>query len=98
VIGWALGGDQRAPRPPTGDAYLLLASVGKPPSAGTRVTPGCVETDSFLPAPEGDPRIFFVVKGGLYVRPAPGQALRRLERARRWAGRGRGRAAPLPPA
>lgn len=74
VIGWALGGERRAPRPPTGDAYLILASVGQPPSAGTRVTRGCVKTASFLPAPQGDPRIFFVVQDGLYVRPAPGQA------------------------
>jgi hypothetical protein len=79
VIGWALGGDRRAPRPPTGDAYLLLAAVGKPPSAGTAVSSRCVETASFLPAPPGDPRIFFVVKGGLQVQPAPGQAPRPLQ-------------------
>jgi hypothetical protein len=70
VIGWALGGERRAPRPSTGDAYLLLTSVGQRPSAGTRVTRGCVESASFLPAPQGDPRIFFVVEGSLYVRPA----------------------------
>ena len=57
----------------------VLASVGQRPSAGTRVTRGCIETSSFLPAPEGDPRIFFVVKGSLYVRLAPGQAPEPLE-------------------
>lgn len=75
VIRWALGSGSLAPMPRPPDAYLFLTPAGQKPQAGTRLTGECIEAESFLPAPQGDPRLFFVCKGALFVRPAEGQPL-----------------------
>src|SRR3954468_8798567 len=71
VIRWALGSQHLAPEPPGADRLLLAPeppgahrlplalSTRKPSDRGTQVTPSCIKATSFLPAPRGDPRIFF---------------------------------------
>jgi hypothetical protein len=68
VLRWALGPRSRARRPRTGDAYLLLLGSGQPVERAAPVADECVEAESFLPAPEGDPRFFFVSRGRLFAR------------------------------
>jgi hypothetical protein len=74
VIRWALGSQHLAPEPPGADRLLLALSTKKPSDRGARVTPNCIKATSFLPAPKGDPRIFFLIGGQLHVRKAPTQA------------------------
>jgi hypothetical protein len=73
VIRWAIGAQHLAPEPPGADRLLLALSTKKPSDRGTRVTPGCIKATSFLPAPKGDPRIFFLIGGQLHVRKAQDQ-------------------------
>lgn len=73
VVGWALGSSERAPAPATADRMLLAVPVNAPLESATRVTPKCLKATSFLPAPMGDSRIFFLVAGKLHVRKASGQ-------------------------
>jgi hypothetical protein len=73
VMRWALGPTERAPRPRSGHAYLLLlpASAADPPKQetpppppqGTRVTEKAIPAESFLPAPPGESRFFFAASG-----------------------------------
>lgn len=73
VLRWVLGATQRVPAPPTADRMLLALPANKPLESGTRVTPTCLDATSFLPAPQGDPRIFFLVRGQVYARQTPGE-------------------------
>jgi len=73
VVEWALGTSDRAPAPATADRMLLVLPVGATIESATRVTPKCLKASSFMPAPLGDPRIYFLVDGKLYVRKGPGQ-------------------------
>lgn len=74
VIRWTLGSQHLAPEPPGADRLLLALSTKKPSDRGTQVIPSCIKATSFLPAPRGDPRIFFLIGGQLHVRKAPHQA------------------------
>jgi hypothetical protein len=78
VIDWSLGVQHRAPKPQSSDVYLLLVPVRKPLESGVKVTPGCFDASSFMPA--GDARVFFVSSGGLLVRDAPGKTPIPLQR------------------
>jgi hypothetical protein len=74
VIRWAIGPQHFAPEPPGADRLLLALSTKKPNQRGTHVTPSCIQATSFLPAPRGDPRIFFLIGGQLQVHKAKNQA------------------------
>lgn len=74
VIRWAIGPQHLAPETPGADRLLLALSTKKPKERGTQVTPSCIKATSFLPAPMGDPRIFFLIGGQIHVRSAQNQA------------------------
>ncbi len=82
VIDWAAGPEHLGGGvPDDADTYLLIVptetSAGGAPAdgapAGSAPVTKCLHTSSFLPAPAGDPRIFFLVKGDLYVLRSAGQ-------------------------
>ncbi len=52
---------------------LVALAANAPIESAARVTPSCLKATSFLPAPSGDQRIFFLVGGKLVVRKGPGQ-------------------------
>lgn len=72
VTRWARGPSHRAPRPRSVDVLLLrLPPDGKPaPPSSTPVTAQCIQADSFLPPPPGEPRFFFA-SGGRVTAQAP---------------------------
>ncbi|XYI00847.1 hypothetical protein ACMHYB_14220 [Sorangium sp. So ce1128] len=71
VIRWAVGPEHRGEEPPLGYRYLLALpskpTAGKAREAAKPVLPGCFEAMAFLPAPEGDPRFFFLREGAVLV-------------------------------
>lgn len=71
VIGWAIGPEHRGTEPPLGGRYLLALSPrspqDRPLEGATYVLPQCFPATTFLPAPEGDPRFFFLRDGIVYV-------------------------------
>jgi len=81
VIDWAAGPEHLGGGvPDDADTYLLVVPTetsadGVLPGAPAGSTPvtKCLHASSFLPAPAGDPRIFFLVKGELYVLQSAGQ-------------------------
>lgn len=71
AIRWAVGPEQRGEEPPLGYRYLLAlpskVPAGKALGAARPVLPGCFQAMGFLPAPEGDPRFFFLRDGIVHV-------------------------------
>jgi hypothetical protein len=67
VISWALGPEQLTPEA-RGDRRLLLLQSSQPIGSAKPVLRACLPVASFLPAPEPDERIFFLIGGRLYVR------------------------------
>lgn len=82
VIDWAAGPEHLGGGvPDDADTYLMVvptetSAAGDLESdaraSSTPVTK-CLHASSFLPAPAGDPRIFFLVKGDVYVLQSAGQ-------------------------
>src|SRR4051812_32449612 len=70
VLAWALGSGERDPQPDPVDPLLLLVDPRgrRDAAARTVVTVAPTGAASLLPAPPGDPRIFFSGSGRLYVR------------------------------
>ncbi|WP_104978914.1 hypothetical protein [Sorangium cellulosum] len=82
AIRWAAGPEHRGEEPPLGYRYLLAISAKAPAEnvlgAARPVLERCFQAMEFLPAPEGDPRFFFLRDGIVHVGYAQVEAPARL--------------------